>query len=127
MLTRQKLITLQVVEAWSENMSTKFREKIKSVLQKNQHPILLTLECESEIKRIAENLISNDAEILLRKLLADSNGIEWEKPDHGCPSMELINLALARYDTGNGERLLKPTRFAFYPEIQYLAGLTTTY
>lgn len=124
MLTRQNLIPLTIIEEWLEHMSPATRASIENLLIDNNGDCL-TLDSETKIKGISA--LDKHAKKLLEKLIQDCNGIRWKEPAPESPSQKLISLALARYDRGKGERLLKATKFAFSPEIQYLIGLTNTY
>jgi hypothetical protein len=105
-------------------MSSKYRSILEKLISQEG---LLTLDKETKIKQFLSTVLREDELTLLRKLISDCNGIWWERPIQGCPSQTLISLGLARYDCGRGEKLLKATKFAFLPQIQYLIGLTRSY
>lgn len=117
-LTKQRLIPFVDLSKWLEEMSPYYREKIEKAVGSS---LLLNLNQETEIKDTLR--LSRDACNLLRKLLNDSNGLKWKSPTNGCPSQELISKGLARYDTGRGENLLKPTKWAFDERVQFLVGI----
>jgi len=124
MLTQQRLIGTTLLIEWAGSMSAQYRDRVERLIPAED---LISLEKETHIKSFLATLISEDELKLLMTLLNDSNGKRWEPPVDGCPSKILINLGLARYDCGRGERLLKATKFAFLPQIQYLIGLTRSY
>jgi hypothetical protein len=107
-------------------MDPKYQQKLEDITLSSGIDFL-TLEEETKIKGFLSTILREDELTLLRKLMSNCNGIEWERPIQECPSQVLIGLRLARYDCGRGERLLKATKFAFLPQIQYLIGLTRSY
>jgi len=124
MLTQQKLIGVTTLTEWTQIMSDKYRSRVENLIPSREY---ISIVEETHIKSFFSKIIGKDELKLLRKLMTDCNGIKWETPVDGCPSKNLIDLGLARFDCGKGERLLKATRFAFYHQIQFLIGLVNKY
>ena len=124
MLTRQKLIGEMLIRQWSDSMCKSYSITIQNILD-FCYEGFLSLQVETKIKKIVR--LSEDEKKLLIKLLQDRNGIRWPRPTPGCPSKRLEDLALARWNGEKRENLLKASKFSFYPEIQYLVGLTKVF
>jgi len=124
MITRQRFISVYLILEWARAMEKGQGARVEQLLDPKNGDFL-SLASEDSLKKIAK--LSKDQIKLVSRLINDCNGIKWEKPTGFCPSKRLEDLAIARFDDGNGENLLKATKFAFLPEIQYLIGLTKSY
>lgn len=127
MLIKQRLISYAIIQEWVESMkNSKLKTTIQEILLGSENDFL-SLNKEAKIKMAIGNIISTDERELARRLITSENGLEWDWPTDGCPSKKLILAGLARYDCRHGERLLKATKFLFYPEIQFLIGIASCY
>jgi hypothetical protein len=125
MITRQKLIKRGLIQEWASKMCPSLREEILKIIEVRYTDAFLNLHEEMKIKKVLN--LNSDEISLLKKLLNDCNGLPWGQPSYGCPSKTLVDLALARFDAGRGESLLKATKYAFDPSIQFLIGMVRYY